>query len=257
MPAALGEPIRNVAPMKPMVNPAQQEPEAVEPSQSASDDRLEKLVNGQNKDILRAQILAEFATDPDFSKIMAARQRGQQVRVVQGNEVPETIKQPVEKEEEPVDLENMTNAQLMHHMVKQITGKIPELVASSIKPLQDELQTVKGSTMSMEQERVMNQIATTQKKYPDFNQYRTEMAQIANRYPGMTADQVYVLAKQATGKLKIADDQPTQVERPTNNVTKPSPSKRTDVTLVRHGRKGFDDALERALGGLEFSADGE
>lgn len=256
MPAALGEPIRNVAPMKPMAIPAQQEPEAVEPK-TPNDDRLENLINGQTKDILKAQILAEFATDPDFSKIMAARQRGQQVRVISGNEVPETIKQPVEKEEEVVDLENMNNAQLMHHMVKKITDRLPELVSQSIKPLQDELQSVKGSTMSMEQERVMNQIAATQKKYPDFNQYRAEMAQIANRYPGMTADQVYVLAKQATGKLKIADDQPTQVERPTNNVTKPSPSKRTDATPVRHGRKGFDDALERALAGIEFSADGE
>lgn len=256
MPAALGDPIRNVAPMKPMASAAQQEPEVVEPKAS-NDERLEGLINGQNKDILRAQILAEFATDPDFSKIMAARQRGQQVRVLQGDEVPETIKQPVEKEEEVVDLENMNNAQLMHHMVKKITDRLPELVASSIKPLHDELQSVKGSTMSMEQERVMNQIAATQKKYPDFNQYRAEMAQIANTYRGLNADQVYLLAKQATGKLKLADDQPTQVERPTNNVTKPSPSKRTDATLVRHGRKGFDDALERALGGLEFSTDGE
>ena len=91
------------------------------------------------------------------------------------------------------------------------------------------------------QDRVQQQIAAAQVKYPDFLDYREKMIEISQANPNLNAEQTYLLAKgvASSASLKNPATKPTEVPRGTP-ASGPKPKDKLGFNAA------FDEAYKKA-----------
>jgi hypothetical protein len=187
--------------------------------------------------------LQEILTDPLVREVLEARRAGRDV-VVRPVEEPED-----RSGDSPPDLESMTNTDLTRYIVQGVLKELGPLVKKEVEPIGERLQAVETAAQASLRKTVSEQIAGLSARYPDFPQYEQEMIALRKGNPGLSLEQLYVLARMGQGKLEIPEGSPSS-ERPTTApVRRPL---REGSPPVRRGAGGFAQLLQGALDRLEI-----
>lgn len=208
-----------------------------------------------------ARVIAQMVADPNMRAVLEARQRGEKIRIVRGDEAAPTNQQqgvhntPTEQSlnqqlNEPAepDLDNLSPKDLSKYMIGQVLKSIKPMIEQALKPVQDRLGVVDQYVQKSAADGVNLQIEKVRSRYPDFDQYRQTMVHLSNDNPSLSVEELYIIAKTRSGQPLSA---PTGLmsERPSTVAAKPQFRSNEPV---QPGRAGFSALLERALSGRDI-----
>ena len=91
-------------------------------------------------------------------------------------------------DDDPGDVETMSNKELTGHILKQVTKAVSELV----KPLDSKISGVQSTT---EEDRIRTEAVAIAKEDPMFMEMREEMAEVAKSHPDLSVRDIYTLSK--------------------------------------------------------------
>lgn len=218
----------------------EQETDEVIHSNGETNSRLERLE--QNNQVL--QLLA----DPEIRAVVEAKRAGKKVKVTEDAEAPQ--------ETEEVSLtegleESDPTRPTLEKIQKLVKGGMSAKDAE-IEELKARLAQVEGFAGKQQEREIISQIEQAKSKYKDFSRYDKEILGLNQKHPGLNVDQLYVLAKQSKGQLKMVE-QATAQEKPTHQ---PARSNREAKIVARPmGKKGFAELLRESLKEKDLSLD--
>lgn len=190
------------------------------------------------------QMLA-LMNDPDIHAVIQARRAGKQVKVVEA--VEETTTEP-EPEDLTTGLEDTdpvkpTLQKIGSHIDKRVSARDAEI--DQLKAKVAELSQIADVVRERD---VTDQITKVSSKFKDFKDFRDPMIKLSGQYPGLSVEDLYVLAKSRSGKLKLVE-QGTFTERPTAQPQRSSATARRNPAAPSPapGKKGFEEILARAF----------
>lgn len=200
-------------------------------------------------------LLNQLRADPDVRAIIEAKGRGEKFRITKGAE------EQVQEKEETIDeaeLETMSNAKLYKFMSEKLgkssektiskvmerifNEKLPEMLA----PINQQLQGFQQFAGRTEEEKAVNQILETKKKYGDFDKYTDKMVNIQRTATGLSPEELYLVAKLRSGNLPMTTPK-TVSERPNSVAARPATKGSRDERSV-NPTVGFDQLLRKAAG---------
>ena len=197
------------------------------------------------------QAVLQILGDPDVQKVILAKRAGKSVKVDEDNGQQE---EKVEENNEPVDeFPELPPEDPMRKTLSQISGLIDKKLETGLKrleTLESRLSGIEGVSQNIQKEKLTEEIKSVQSQHPDFKDYRDKMLQLSKEFAGLSVHELYLLAKQRSGKLKL-EKVSTQTERPTHQPRKVE-TKQPGSPPRPAGRKGFNDLLSEALNGLEL-----
>jgi len=211
--------------------------EVVETEPVAKEEGEPKSTDEELGSVDQSQLLLGLMADEDVQQILSARRQGLRSKVViEPSEEPPAEPEP-EFEIESDDPE-----------ITAAGKKIMELLESRLKPLTEDVGTLKELAAGLQQTRVDDQITKAKEKYSDFDGYRSIMSKMSREAPGLGVEELYLLAKFRDGKVNPAPPS-THTEKPS-----PTPRGRMKVDVPERAmspRRKFQqtlaDALERTV----------
>lgn len=218
--------------------------------QETAEERLSRLENNQ--------AVMSILNDEDVQKVVALKRAGKGVNVgeLEGNkdDANEKEKDEVEEEPDPISLlpdsdPKKAQLQAISSLVDKKLGKAQEY----IKSLEERLERAEGVAGQVVAKEVNDQITKVAGKYQDFKEHRSAMTLLAKSLPGLNVEELYLVAKQRAGKLKLAAQGTTDSERPTSQPRNNS-TKRGGQPVRPQGRRGFNEILADALGKFDLEA---
>ena len=87
-----------------------------------------------------------------------------------------------------IDVETMSNEELVKHITKTVVGSVSEL----LKPINSRVAGVQTAT---EEDRIRSEAIAIAKEDPLFMEMRNEMAEVAKTHPDLSVRDIYTLAK--------------------------------------------------------------
>lgn len=98
--------------------------------------------------------------------------------------------EPEQADPDPSDdeLESMSRKDLLAYIERRFS----KTVQSQLRPLQENLQTTSQET---ERTRIQQQVKEAEQAHPDFWEWRQEMGELVQKYPGLSVDDLYTLAR--------------------------------------------------------------
>ena len=221
------------------------------PKEEKKGPSLEERLNGLTQAQAEQAIMVRLQGDPDYRAVMDAKQKGRKIAVVPEEQLNSKV-----EEEEPKDLDTLTNSQLLSVMEKRISKSIQGSLGPVLQPIQEKLGMLEGSLQGQVADKVKTVIEQAQAKYPDFDEHRADMALLNQRAPGLNVDELYRLVKTNKGQTVTPPSaRQTSSERPTSQSARPP--QKAEVERERKvgklGRKGFSDLLTESLAGRTIS----
>lgn len=226
---------------KPLV---QAQPEVEKPPvDPATTERLNQIAQGVEQNTVLTQLLAI----PEIQAVLKARQSGQPVQVLSGQQQPQTT--PVVQEAEP-DWEKIKEdpKALTDHIIsrlsKDVSAKQNQQLSDVLKPLVDKIGAIETTLVEHGNKEVVSKIEAVKNKYADFEVMKPLMRELNSRTSGLDAEELYLMAKAKKGEAPVLRDSLAS-ERTTNSSAK-LPSQ-TQQRKYSTGRRGFEQALDDAL----------
>lgn len=187
-----------------------------------------------------AQALTRLLAIPEVREVIEARQRGERIRIIQGDEVEKPRERIVEPVEENVDFSMMSNKELAEYMRKEVVKEV-----SKLSNLGSRLDHVESVVSKVETSNIVKEINRARKAYADFDEYRDQMVALNSQNPNLTVDDLYWLAKKRSDGYSIPVD-------PRKMATeKPSVTPRASTLKSKQyapGPQGLEQALDEVLG---------
>lgn len=217
----------------------------LEPSRDETDDE-EDIVHEQETEqrvsrLEQAQGIAQLEkrllADPDIQAVIAAKRAGKKVVVTEAEE-EETKRVPLE-----IDLSELEDDDPAKDLATKLLGKVSESMDSRLGPIEEQMAALNKIAKGYQQREINDQVSRAEKAFPDFRDYRAKMLALVEEFPGMAPEELYVIAKQRAGKLKI-EQASTYSERPSSQPRRVAKKQPTDGAI---GRKGLKEAMMRAL----------
>ncbi len=97
-------------------------------------------------------------------------------------------RQAVKDRDDDIDVETMSNEELVAHTTKKVVGAVSEL----LKPINNRVSGVQTAT---EEDRIRSEAIAIAKEDPLFMEMRNEMAEVAKTHPDLSIRDIYTLAK--------------------------------------------------------------
>lgn len=210
-------------------------------------ERLQRL----ESDAIVQRILA----DPDIQSVLKAKQSGKAFKIVEDT--------PEEPAEEPNTLTaDMEDDDPMKEPLSKIEQMLRERIDSKFEELTGRLSSVEETATEIKRREVTDQIKATRSKYKDFDQYRTEMVELARSNPSLDAEQLYLLARHKKGQLRLAEqitaqERPTASPRPSLSQKKPSNNNGQSNQKQQGRRAQWSSGLADALSRMDLSQGNE
>jgi hypothetical protein len=204
-------------------------------------EKLNQQVTNPPADSQSARLLA----DPMIREYLSLKAAGKEVRLLPA----EAVKQP-EPTPDP-DFETMTNGELMKYMISKVSEltdtRAKSIAESEVSRLRDQvtphLNAVVAHTAESEQLRVKSQIEAAKAAHPDFDQMRPKMVELNKSTPGLSVEELYVLAKVRSG-LPLISQNELATERPS---VLPGNRERYSRPKDTNGSAGFERLMDAAL----------
>ncbi|KKL11578.1 hypothetical protein LCGC14_2544430 [marine sediment metagenome] len=222
------------------------------PQEKVVQDKLDKLSSdiktsrGENEAV---QQLAKLAANPLIRQILKAEEDGKTLKLVDAAE-SQSLLPKEDGDDTPVDLEELTRAELVKFTAKQTVKIIAPLFEKKISELSDSITPLRDSIMASASDKMADSIAEVKKRYPDFEDHRKAMSQIhSETRGGLSVEELYLISRKRKGGKGVLE---VSSEKPTSTSAKVKAEKIRDAPLPR-GRAGFDQLLQEALDNLEIS----
>jgi hypothetical protein len=194
------------------------------------------------------QAVMSILSDPDVRRVIEAKRAGKPLVL------SETVIEPTPEPEEEDDLGigKLPEDDPLKSTLQRISEVIDKKLASknaTIEKLLERLDAVEGVAGSYQKKEVVAQVNQVREKHRDFDQYQTSILSLSQKNPSLGVEELYVLAKLKAGKLNLNEGS-TQSERPTSQPRRES-TRKPGQPARPPGKKGFDEMLKEALGGLD------
>lgn len=215
----------------------EQDAEAPEVNHEAQQERMARLEQGQ--------ILGQLMADPEVRAVIEAKRAGRAVKVTPAE---------TEETEKPADVLDGLEAD---DPSRQVLSAMQDMLKAQLEPLTARLAAVEDIAGDVQKRDVREQVIAAKTKFKDLDQYKDEMVKLAQQHQGLNPEQLYLLAKNAKGKLRLAETT-TFSEKPTQQPQRPrSGAAPTKPPARPTGRNGFSQMLNQALEGLDLNALGK
>jgi hypothetical protein len=221
-----------------------EENEELETESETGDEVSERIKRLEENEAVRS-VLA----DPEIQKVLNARRSGKTVRVVEDEDEVEDEETPWEPNLAVPEDDDDPQSKLL----KQIGGLFREFdqhITKKQARLEERLEALGGFAQNVQKKEVQEQVEKARGKFKDFKEYSGEMLKLSERLPDLNVEELYLLAKQRAGKLKL-DEPSTHSEKPTHQPARLAERKGRKQETPK-GRKGFNSMLQEALGELEL-----
>lgn len=195
----------------------------------------------------------QLLNDPEIHAVLQARRAGKKIKITE--EVEEQVDETPE-----IDLTEGLEA---NDPARGTLEKVSKLITArtsakdrQIAELAQQVEQLKGVADKVIERDVTEQITKVQNKYKDFKDYAPEMSKLSQQHAGLSAEDLYVLAKSRAGKLKMVE-QGTFTERPTQQPQRSASSARrnTPPAPARPTRAGFQEIMARSLKNASLGED--
>lgn len=208
---------------------------------------LEQRLAGVEQMARQQPQLNQMMSDPDFAALVAAKNRGEKVRVISGQQLEE----PAEPEK-PIDWASLDQNQTAVEMNRQIEKRAREIARAEVGPIAQRQKQIETEFTRQQDAQVAAEITRVQKKYPDFATYQNQMVALNNQVGGrLGPEELYILARQLSGKTPPAEERrQTESERPNTSAARPPERAVAPVAQGGNGRAGFYHSLGKALSKL-------
>lgn len=193
----------------------------------------------------------KLVEDQDVMDLLNAKQKGEDVKVLTGEDITKSDKLPVDDN----TLADLDNKGLRENILEAVPGVVKQAMEEGLQSVNESLQGVTASLKVSAQERLDRQLTDAAKKYPDILDFKDAMAKVQAGNPELSIEELYVTARLRGGKgLPVKGS--TDSERPTSTVARPETvnvgSKEKKYVPGRPGFKQMvDDATEEIAASLE------
>lgn len=133
----------------------------------------------------------------------------------------------------------------MQDMLTGFADTIKTQIVAPMQALASEVAEIKqgrkDESVAAEKTNLDNALAVAVQKHPDFETYKNDMGQIWEKHPGMTVEDIFLLAK---ARRIGVEPQVTETERSGSLLARPVTERPEEVRL---GSRGFTDMCNDAL----------
>jgi len=200
--------------------------------------RLDELERTQSS-------LSSILSDSDVQKVLAAKDKGESVRIVTGNETETETDLSLQG-----DPEEMSNSELVKYMGK----RVERIVENALKPVASRVEGVEGHLGEKEAERLSQEVAQCKENHPDFDKHKSTMAKLREHNPGLSIEELYTIAKvrsktnEKEDKKKASTADPGS-ERPSTAIAEPRQNKDFSVNKpdTATKKRSFNDILSEGV----------
>ncbi len=188
----------------------------------------------------RLEILAQNMMSPDYVQYLESKRMAE----YGGYRQPEP--QPQHEPEPDFDPDTASQRELVEYVTKKVANLIEQRVGEVDKQ-------VKRQEYESQYEKAQREVQEAMKKYPDFNNYRLDMIEIAKRHPNISAEDAYLLAKAKVGGRRSPTPRTgqkqasTQQPRPTPQGGARPGNVSTSTTKRKEDFSSYDEAIEEAM----------
>lgn len=227
------------------------------PRQSAESmlvDRLGGTLNNLDQRLAQQTGMMQMLQDPVIVQYLQAKQAGKKIKLVDDVPAAPQIEEPA------IPLDQMNNTQMYQHINKTLTTNLqhmlPQIIQQHLEqalgPIQQQLQGVNGFIGQTVEQKTQAAIQAAQQKYTDFNKFGPQMVELYKQAPGLSPEELYLIAKARAGSPVTPVTQ-MESERPGTTVTRPSLFEARGKKPLPPGPRGFEQLMSEALNRIDFS----
>jgi len=222
---------------------------------------LEERFSKIEQQVNQGPSVAKIMSVPGVRELIEAQSNGRKIKLVDETEQA-TPSDPLEG----VDFENMDSRGVVKLMLGMLPKMVNEVVKQNVAPINDQVGRIRGHLAKSVEKEVNDQVEEARERFPDFDQVKPQILALSNENPGLTVDELYLLAKRRLTKKKGVRRSEVESEKPNNEG---SPGRKTNRLAddeeerelgrrepMGHGKSGFQSALRRALENNLFKPEG-
>lgn len=211
-----------------------------QPSEFVS--RLEyEALQEQNAQLQRRlEILAQNIMSPDYVQYLESK------RMAEYGGYYQPKPQPQPEPEPEFDPDTASQKELVEYVTRKVANLIEQRIGEVDKQ-------IKRQEYETQYEKAQREVQEAMRKYPDFNNYRLDMIEIAKKYPNISAEEAYLLAKAKAGVRRSTTSRASQKQPPTQQ-PRPTPqggarpgNVSTSTTKRKEDFSSYDEAIEEAM----------
>jgi len=195
----------------------------------------------QNAQLQRwLEILAQNMMSPDYVQYLESK------RMAEYGGYQQPKPQPQPELEPEFDPDTASQKELVEYVTRKVANLIEQRVGEVDKQ-------IKRQEYETQYEKAQREVQEAMRKYPDFNNYRVDMIEIAKKHPNISAEDAYLLAKaKAVGRRSTTPragqkQPPTQQPRPTPQGGARPGNVSTSTTKRKEDFSSYDEAIEEAM----------
>ena len=188
----------------------------------------------------RLEILAQNMMSPDYVQYLESK------RMAEYGGYQQPKPQPQPEPEPEFDPDTASQRELVEYVTRKVANLIEQRVGEVDKQ-------IKRQEYETQYEKAQREVQEAMRKYPDFNNYRMDMIEIAKRHPNISAEDAYLLAKaKAVGRRSPTPrtgqkQPPIQQPRPTPQGGARPGKVSTSTTKRKEDFSSYDEAIEEAM----------
>lgn len=188
----------------------------------------------------RLEILAQNMMSPDYVQYLESK------RMAEYGGYQQPKPQPQPEPEPEFDPDTASQRELVEYVTRKVANLIEQRVGEVDKQ-------IKRQEYETQYEKAQREVQEAMRKYPDFNNYRLDMIEIAKKHPNISAEDAYLLAKaKAVGRRSLTPrtgqkQPPTQQPRPTPQGGARPGNVSTSTTKRKEDFSSYDEAIEEAM----------
>ena len=234
------EPIpgQNIDPVEDNDSEREEQDKIEQEQKDSAFDKMKQKLETQSDNVAQVE-LAKILGDEDVRKVLAARERGENVSIEIGEQ---------EKESEPVDLDSLSQAELSKHMIDSVGSILEKGIQRALEPIHDRLDSFDGFVNDRGREVLSQGIESARSKYKDFDNFQSDMVNLYENPESLSPEDLYVLAKFKKGGFKELGKNLSS-EKPSNAGARPA-QRNERKTPRQPGNRGFRQMLGEAIGEL-------
>lgn len=184
--------------------------------------------------------------DPDVQNLLKLKNAGKTVKLIEDAGETEQVEEVDPAAEAIAGLEADDPLRKHYETVNKMLSVKEANLQKKLDQLNQRMDSVESVAGDVARKGVKEQVESAKSKYKDFGQYSKQMIELANKVQGLSVEELYVLAKQRSGKLKLSEGS-THSEKPTSQPARIT-TKKPGAQARPPGRAGFKSFLAEALG---------
>lgn len=188
----------------------------------------------QNQQLVQqTQLLNHLTQNPQIRALLEAQQQGKQMKLVEDDPTglpPADDTDPNWEElgQDPQKMAQYLTKKIVGDVSRGLIPAVKGLIEKQFQPVQQlaqQVQQMGGFIQNMQRQQVNAEIDRVRNQAPEiFDQLRPVMGKISENNPGLSADDLFFLARKQTGMLNQPNAQQMGTERPTQNTgARPQP----------------------------------